>query len=63
MPDPWSPVVRTVKPPPSGVRTARWNSVRPGTLRIGADSGTLNIGSGATLRCPCSVMSASRTNW
>ena len=47
MPEPWSPVVCTVKPPlPSGVRMPRWNSVRPGIFRIGADSGTLKVGSG-----------------
>ena len=38
-----------------GARMPRWNSVRPGTFLIGADSGTLNVGSGATSRWPCSV--------
>ena len=41
----------TVQPPlPSGVRMARWNSVRPGSFLIGADSGTLKVGSAGTSR-------------
>ena len=53
IPEPWSPVVRTVNPPrPSGARMPRWNSVRPGAFRIGAASGTLNVGMGAMSRWP-----------
>src|SRR5947207_3272594 len=63
IPEPWSPVVRTVHPPaPSDARMPRWNSVRPGTFLIGAASGTLNVGGGRMSRCPCRISSASRTN-
>ena len=63
MPEPWSLVVRTVQPPSlPGARMPRWNSVRPGALRIGAASAALNIGSRRASRRPCSISSASRTN-
>ena len=64
MPEPWSPVVRTVHEPSAArARMPRWNSVRPGALRIGAPSAALNVGTGSTFVRPCRVSSASRTNW
>ena len=58
-PAPCDPVSRTCQPSAPGSTIARWNSVRPGRLRIAVVQRACSTGSGCGA-APCSCSSASR---